>query len=63
MKQEDYSHPPYWVLSWINRLESTQETDNLIKCSICGRYEVTENGDICEVCLAEMKHRGGLVVE
>jgi len=24
---------------------------------------VTENGDICEVCLAEMKHRGGLVVE
>jgi hypothetical protein len=27
------------------------------KCSICGRYEVTENGDVCEVCLDELKHQ------
>lgn len=35
----------------------------MIKCGICGKYQVTENGDVCEVCLAELKHREGLGIE
>ena len=36
---------------------------SMIKCGMCGKYQVTENGDVCEVCLAELKYREQLVVE
>jgi hypothetical protein len=44
--------PHDWVLSRINRLESTEKIlepgSNLIKCSICGKYELSVYGHVCE---------------